>query len=123
MNGTPMALGLIIVGMGVVTYAIRLSLILLLGRLKVPPLVQRALPFVPPAVLSALIFPELLLPGGTLGRWATRGCCRRTGGSGRLASKNALPDRRWWHCGCCKQCFHAEPVRPNRRTPASGLLA
>ena len=66
MNATPMALGLIIVGMGVVTYAIRLSLILLLGRLKVPPLVQHALPFVPPAVLSALIFPELLRPGGTL---------------------------------------------------------
>lgn len=66
MKATPMALGVIILGMGVVTYAIRLSLILLLGRLKVPPLVQRALRFVPPAVLSALIFPELLLPGGTL---------------------------------------------------------
>ena len=66
MNATPVALGILIVGMGVVTYAIRLSLILLLGRLKVPPLVQRALRFVPPAVLSALIFPELLLPGGTL---------------------------------------------------------
>ncbi len=66
MKATPMALGLIIVGMGIVTYAIRLSLILLLGRLRVPPLVQRALRFVPPAVLSALIFPELLLPGGTL---------------------------------------------------------
>ncbi len=66
MNATPAALGVIIVGMGIVTYAIRLSLILLLGRLRVPPLVQRALRFVPPAVLSALIFPELLLPGGTL---------------------------------------------------------
>jgi len=66
MNTPGVALGLLIVGMGVVTYAIRLSLILLLGRLKVPPLVQRALRFVPPAVLSALIFPELLLPGGTL---------------------------------------------------------
>lgn len=59
------ALGFLIVGMGIVTYAIRLSLILLLGRLAVPPLVRRALRFVPPAVLSALIFPELLLPGGT----------------------------------------------------------
>lgn len=66
MRATTMALGLIIVGMGVVTYAIRLSLILLLGRFRVPPLVQRALRFVPPAVLAALIFPELLLPGGTL---------------------------------------------------------
>jgi len=66
MNATPVALGVLIVGMGVVTYAIRLSLILLLGRLKVPPLVQLALRFLPPAVLSALIVPELLLPGGTL---------------------------------------------------------
>jgi branched-subunit amino acid transport protein len=66
MSATPLALGALIVGMGVVTYAIRLSLILLLGRLNVPPLVQRALRFVPPAVLSALIVPELLMPGGTL---------------------------------------------------------
>jgi len=66
MSATPVALGILIVGMGVVTYAIRLSLILLLGRLKVPPRVQRALRCVPPAVLSALIFPELLLPGGTM---------------------------------------------------------
>jgi len=66
MSATPLALGFLIVGMGIITYAIRLSLILLLGRLTVPPLVQRALRFVPPAVLSALILPELLLPGGTV---------------------------------------------------------
>lgn len=59
-------LWLVIVDMGVITYAIRVSLILLLGRVQVPPLVQRALRFVPPAVLSAIIFPELLLPAGTL---------------------------------------------------------
>ena len=57
---------LIIFGMGIVTYAIRLSLIVLLGRLDVPPLVQRALRFVPPAVLSAIILPEVLRPGGAL---------------------------------------------------------
>jgi branched-subunit amino acid transport protein len=66
MNVTPLALGFLIAGMGIITYAIRLSLILLLGRLTVPPFVQRALRFVPPAVLSALILPELLLPGGTV---------------------------------------------------------
>jgi branched-subunit amino acid transport protein len=32
----------------------------------VPPLIQQALRFVPPAVLSAIIFPELLRPGGAL---------------------------------------------------------
>ena len=57
---------LIVIGMGVVTYLIRLSLIALLGRIDVPPIVQRALRFVPPAVLSAIIFPELLSPGGSL---------------------------------------------------------
>jgi len=66
MRYTPLPLGLIILGMGAVTYAIRLSLILLLGRVGVPHLMQRALRFVPPAVLSAIIFPELLRPGGTL---------------------------------------------------------
>jgi branched-subunit amino acid transport protein len=66
MTKTPAMLGLIILGMGIVTYAIRLSLIVLMGRIEVPPLVRRALRFVPPAVLSALILPELLLPGGVL---------------------------------------------------------
>jgi len=57
---------LLLISMGLVTYAIRLSLIVLIGRVDVPPLIQRALRFVPPAVLSAIIFPELLRPGGTL---------------------------------------------------------
>jgi len=55
----------VIVVMGVVTYAIRLSLIVLTGRVEVPDIVQRALRFVPPAVLTAIIFPELLRPGGS----------------------------------------------------------
>ena len=57
---------LLLIGMGIVTYAIRLSLIVLIGRVDVPPLIQKALRFVPPAVLSAIIFPELLRPGGAL---------------------------------------------------------
>ena len=57
---------LLLISMGLVTYAIRLSLIVLIGRVDVPPLIQRALRFVPPAVLSAIIFPELLRPGGAL---------------------------------------------------------
>ena len=59
-----MTFWLTIIGMGIVTYAIRLSLILLLGRVEVPPVVRQALRLVPPAVLSAIIFPELLRPGG-----------------------------------------------------------
>ncbi len=57
---------LTIIAMGVVTYALRLSLVALLGRFEVPPLVSRALRFVPPAVLSAIALPELVQPGGKL---------------------------------------------------------
>ena len=56
---------LLLIGMGLVTYAIRLSLIVLIGHVEVQPIIQRALRFVPPAVLTAIIFPELLRPGGT----------------------------------------------------------
>jgi branched-subunit amino acid transport protein len=66
MSGVPVTIGLIILGMGIATYAIRLAPILLLEHVEMRPLMRRALRFVPPAVLSALIFPELLLPGGTL---------------------------------------------------------
>ena len=55
-----MNLWLIVVGMGVVTFGIRLVPIVLLGRIEIPPIVQRALRFVPPAVLTAIIVPELL---------------------------------------------------------------
>ena len=57
---------LIIAGMGVITLAIRLSMILLLGRLRLSPGVSRALRFVPPAVFSALIAPALVRPAGPL---------------------------------------------------------
>ncbi|MCW5847904.1 MAG: AzlD domain-containing protein [Anaerolineae bacterium] len=52
--------------MGVITYAIRLSLFLLPERVMLPPWLLRALRYVPAAVLSAIILPELLLPSGTL---------------------------------------------------------
>ena len=55
-----MNLWLIIIGMGLVTFGIRLVPIVLLGRFEIPDLMQRALRFVPPAVLTAIIVPELL---------------------------------------------------------------
>lgn len=51
---------------GLVTFAIRLSFIAMLGRVEVPPLLTRALRFVPAAVLSAIIFPELFVRGGAV---------------------------------------------------------
>ncbi|HET7377473.1 MAG TPA: AzlD domain-containing protein [Anaerolineae bacterium] len=55
---------LVIIGMGIVTYGIRLSAIALLGQREFPTIIQRALRFVPPAVLSAIVFPELFQHSG-----------------------------------------------------------
>ncbi len=59
-------IALSIVGMGLITYAIRLSLFLLPERVILPPWLLRALRYVPAAVLTAIIAPELFQPGGTL---------------------------------------------------------
>jgi branched-subunit amino acid transport protein len=61
-----MNLWLIIIGMGVITYTIRLSMIVMSGQLQLNDELQRALRYVPPAVLSAIIVPEMIQPGGTL---------------------------------------------------------
>ena len=61
-----MNLWLVLVAAGLLTYAIRLSFILMLGKVEIPALLQRALRLVPPAVLTAIIFPELFLRGGRL---------------------------------------------------------
>lgn len=50
---------LVIVSMGLVTFALRLSFLMLNGRLVFPPLVRRALRYVPYAVLAALVVPAL----------------------------------------------------------------
>ena len=52
--------------MGLVTYALRLSFIALSGRLTMPPFIQRALRFVPAAVLSAIVVPALVFREGDL---------------------------------------------------------
>ena len=50
---------LIILAAGMITYLIRLSFILMLEHLKLPDWFSRGLRYVPPAVLSAIIVPEL----------------------------------------------------------------
>lgn len=49
---------------GLATYATRLSFIALLGHGRTPPLLARALRLVPPAVLSAIVLPELVVRDG-----------------------------------------------------------
>jgi branched-subunit amino acid transport protein len=61
-----MRLWLIFLAAGLLTYAMRLSFILLWGKIAVPVWLQRALRFVPPAVLTAIFFPELFVPNGVL---------------------------------------------------------
>lgn len=66
-NGSDATIWLVLVAVGVGTFAIRLSFIELFGRLDdVPPAAERALRYVPPAVLAALVVPELVLVDGAL---------------------------------------------------------
>ena len=50
---------------GLITFAMRFSLIYLFGRFEVPETIRKALHYVPSAVLSAIIFPELFLHDGS----------------------------------------------------------
>lgn len=55
-----MEIAFLIAGMAVVTFAIRYSMIAILGRWDIPPLARRALRFVPIAAFAALIASELV---------------------------------------------------------------
>jgi len=57
---------LVLVLGGLITFGMRFSLIYLFGRFHVPEALRKALHYVPPAVLSAIIFPELFIHNGTL---------------------------------------------------------
>ena len=61
-----MTLWIAIIGMGLITYSIRLVPIWLLERATISVGWRQALRFVPAAVLSAIILPEIMMPGGTL---------------------------------------------------------
>ncbi len=57
---------LLVAGMTLVTFAARYPVLALVGRLELPDRVIRALRYVPPAVLTAIIVPEMLLRDGDL---------------------------------------------------------
>jgi branched chain amino acid efflux pump len=59
-----MTLWLLVVLMGVGTYAIRLSLLALVDYRALPPAARAALRFVTPAVLAAIILPAVAYRGG-----------------------------------------------------------
>jgi branched-subunit amino acid transport protein len=54
----------LIVGMVLVTFAIRYSMFLVAGRVEFPARLINALRYVPPAVLTAIIVPAVLIPTG-----------------------------------------------------------
>ena len=58
-----MSLWLIIIGMGIVTFATRASFIFLPPHTRIPGNLQRALKYVAAAVLPALIVPDVLFHG------------------------------------------------------------
>ena len=59
-----MSLWLTVIGMALVTYALRASFLLLPPHIDTPPLLRRALRYVPAAVLTAIWAPELALAPG-----------------------------------------------------------
>lgn len=54
----------LITGMAVVTFVIRYSMFAMAGRFKFPARLNEALRYVPPAVLTAIIVPAVLMPNG-----------------------------------------------------------
>ncbi len=57
---------LLILGMALVTLAVRDPVLVLVGKIPLPDRVFRALRYVPPAVLAAIIVPSVLMPTGSI---------------------------------------------------------
>ena len=55
-----------LIGMALVTYALRASFLVLPSGVETPALVRRALRYVPAAVLTAIWAPEVLMAGGAV---------------------------------------------------------
>lgn len=55
-------------GAGIGTFLLRLSFVEIHGRWRIPALLNRALPYVPASVLSALVLPAVVYPAGP-GEW------------------------------------------------------
>ncbi|WP_434340887.1 AzlD domain-containing protein [Motilimonas cestriensis] len=53
-------------GMFAVTFLIRFIMFAMAGNLRLPAPLQQALSYVPPAVLTAIIVPSVVLPHGTV---------------------------------------------------------
>jgi branched-subunit amino acid transport protein len=61
-----MTIWLIMIGLAIGTFLIRVSFIQLLGKREVPPLLARSLRFIPASILSALVVPQILTRNNAL---------------------------------------------------------
>ncbi len=61
-----MTIWLIMVGLAMGTFLIRISFIMLLGKREVHPLFAKSLRFIPASILSALVVPQILVRGNAL---------------------------------------------------------
>ncbi len=52
---------LLIAGMAIATFVVRYPVLALMGRLTLPPVVLKGLRFVPVAVLTAIVVPEMVI--------------------------------------------------------------
>ncbi len=59
----------VVVAAGTATFAMRYVFIGLFGKIAVPPLLERGLRYIAPAVLAALTVPAVVSPGGTFDPW------------------------------------------------------
>lgn len=57
---------ILIVGMAIVTFGIRFALFAFAERLTLPKVVEQSLKFIPPAVLTAITVPAVLMPEGQI---------------------------------------------------------
>jgi branched-subunit amino acid transport protein len=57
---------LLVLDMALVTFGVRYPVLAIVGRVDLPPAVARALRYVPPAVLTAIVAPAVLMPEGDL---------------------------------------------------------
>jgi branched-subunit amino acid transport protein len=55
-----------VAGMMVVTFGVRYPVLALVSKITLPPALLDALKFIPPAVLTAIIVPAVLMPQGVL---------------------------------------------------------
>lgn len=57
---------LLVAGMALVTFLIRYPLLELVGKIELPERLFKALRYVPPAVLAAIIVPSVIMPKGEI---------------------------------------------------------